>query len=495
MDQDDKRRYFIVGSVIMEVVTPLFRTRLEKDYTRKGLSSLKTFLNTQPVVHILFHLRHRNARCCVDGPNCYNHPSLPLIYCQWKRLYSEKPGLALHGCHCKFTANPVKLEDLDVTLASLILLNCCVLTPADDAAIQGLRQYKNDYLGHNNTGKISQTEYKSLWTDLTNFVLQLDPSKQDELVRIEKRPFDEALCNSYVLNLLDVHRKLDEMDTSIQCIRSDIQGQNAFLQEMLLYIRKERCTSHFGNSELQRKDQRYMIKPYKLGHDVFKLNHKINLISEITDGLRGYASDIVMMDDGRLGGPCYVTSVNNFTVAITLMNSECIDIYDINSKLKLQSISVPGMWRWRDITTIENKLVVCGAYSLMIADYQGEDGLKTIVTECRPYRLHCHGDKIFYCDKYFNNNKKLYWYSYTDDIHNNLTLPSEPKKMTSLQDGSLYVLCEDNSLQHVSSDGRQYKTVTSKGLNKRCGLAYNTKQRKLVTTTAHWGIFNVFYEK
>ncbi|XP_052078769.1 uncharacterized protein LOC127716576 isoform X3 [Mytilus californianus] len=520
MDQDDTRRYFIVGSVIMEVVTPLFRTRLEKDYTRKGLPSLKTFFNTQPVIHILFHLRHRNARCCVDGPNCYNHPSLPLIYCQWKRLYSEKPGLSLHGCHCKFTANPVKLEDLDVTLASLILLNCCVLTPADDAAIQGLRQYKNDYL--NTTGRISQTEYKSLWTDLTNFVLQLDPSIQDELVRMEKRPLDGALCNSYALNLLDVHKKLDEMDNSIQCIRSDIQGQNACMQEILLYIRKERCTSQFGNSELYKKDQRCIIKPYKLGHDVFQLNHKINLISEISDGLRGFASDLVMMDDGILvicfpwqyynllicnseglqidsinvqGGPCYVTSVNNFTVAVTLMNSECIDIYDINSKLKLQSISVPGMWRWRDITTIENKLVACGAYGLMITDYQEEKGLKTIVTECRPYRLHCHGDNIFYCDKYFNNNKKLYWYSYKDDIHYNLTLSSEPRTMTSLQDGSLYVLCEDNSLQHVSSDSRQYKTVTAKGLNKRCSLAYSTKQRKLVTTTAHWGIFNVFYEK
>ncbi|CAG2205975.1 unnamed protein product [Mytilus edulis] len=522
MDRDDKRRYFIVGSVVLEVVTPLFRTKLESDYTTKGLASLQAFLNTQPIIHILFHLRHRNARCCVDGQNCCNHPSLPLIYCQWKRLYSEKPGLALHGCHCKFTANPVQLKDLDVTLASLVLLNCCVLTPADAAAIQGLRQYKNDYLSHNTTGRISQTEYKSLWTDLTNFVLQLDPSKQDELVRLEKRPLDEVMCNSYTLNLLDIHKKLDEMDTSIQNIRSDIKGQNAYMQEILLYIRKDRCTSEFGISELQEKDKRSIIKPFKLGQDIFQLNHKINLISEISDGLKGYASDIVMMNDGRLvicfpwqyynllicnsegfqtdsihvkGGPCYVTPINNLTVAITLMNSECVDIYDINSKLKLQSISVPGMWRWRDITTIDNKLVVCGANSLIIIDYQGEDELKTIVTECRPYRLHCHGDKIFYCDKYFNNNKYLYVYSYADDIHYNLKLPSEPRRMTSLQDGSLYVLCEDSSLQHVSSDGRQYKTVSAKGLNKRCGLAYNTNQRKLVTTTPHWGIFNIFYEK
>lgn len=76
------------------------------------------------------------------------------------------------------------------------------------------------------------------------------------------------------------------------------------------------------------------------------------------------------------GGPCYVTPINNLTVAITLMNSECVDIYDINSKLKLQSISVPGMWRWRDITTIDNKLVVCGAKRPYNHRLSGRRGVK-----------------------------------------------------------------------------------------------------------------------
>ncbi|XP_076117468.1 uncharacterized protein LOC143085154 [Mytilus galloprovincialis] len=521
MDRDDKRRYFIVGSVIMEVVTPLFRTRLERDYTRKGLTSLQAFLNTQPVIHILFHLRHRNARCCVDGQNCYNHPSLPLIYCQWKRLYTEKPGLALHDCHCKFTANPVQLEDLDITLSSLILLNCNNLTPAEDAAVQGLRHYKNDYLSHNTTGRISHTEYNSLWKDLTNFVLQLDPSKQDDLIRIERRPLDEALCNSYTLNLLDLHKKLDEMDNSIQGIRSDLQGQNAYMQEILLYIRKDGCSCQCGNSEQQNKVHTNN-KQYTLGQDVFKFHHQINQISEICNGTQETVTDMVMMDDGRLvmclpgqmrllicntdgsqvdsipvqGGPCRVTAVNNSTVAVTLLWSNRIEMYDIHNKLKLKSISQPGMRRCRSgITTINNKLIVGGNNRLLTIDHQTGEVVETIKTVCYPGRLHGSGDRIFYCDYYID--KTLYWYSYTDDTHHTLTVPSHPWSMTTLKDNSLYVLCDNGSVQHVSSDGKHYKTVTTKGLQKlkliEC-TAYNKMQRQLVTMNKYQNIINYFYE-
>ncbi|CAC5395282.1 unnamed protein product [Mytilus coruscus] len=192
MDVDDRRRYFIVGSVILEIVQPLFRTRLENDYRSKGMGSLQAFLSTLPVIHILFHLRHGNAYCCKDNRNCRNNSKLPLIYCQWDLLYTETPGQPGHNCHCKFTANPVQVNELDITLVSLILLNCCHLGPSEKNAVRKLRRYKNDYLSHNTKGKINETEYKSLWRDLTNFVLQLDPNKQDDLIRIEKRPLDEG---------------------------------------------------------------------------------------------------------------------------------------------------------------------------------------------------------------------------------------------------------------------------------------------------------------
>ncbi|CAG2203173.1 unnamed protein product [Mytilus edulis] len=193
MDIEDRRRYFIVGSVFLEVVQPLFRTRLENDYTSKGLGSFQDFLNTQQVIHILFHLRHRNAKCCKDISNCVNNSKLPLMYCQWNLLYTENPGQPGHNCHCKFTANPVQLKELDITLAGLILLNCCNLGSTEKNAVLILRRYKNEYLSHNTQGAIIETEYKSLWTDLISFVQQLDPNKQDDLMRIENRPLDEGL--------------------------------------------------------------------------------------------------------------------------------------------------------------------------------------------------------------------------------------------------------------------------------------------------------------
>ncbi|CAC5420021.1 unnamed protein product [Mytilus coruscus] len=195
MDIEDRRRYYIVGSVILEIDQPLSRTKLK---TSRGLGSFQDFLNTQPVKHILFHLRHRNATCCTDKSNCVNNSKLPLIYCQWNLLYTENRGQHGQNCQCKFTANPVQLNELDITLAGLILLNCCNLGSTEENAIRILLRYKNDYISHNMEGEITETEYKSLWTDLTSFVLQLDPNKQDDLIRIENRPFDEGLCSNIV---------------------------------------------------------------------------------------------------------------------------------------------------------------------------------------------------------------------------------------------------------------------------------------------------------
>ncbi|XP_052089726.1 uncharacterized protein LOC127726381 [Mytilus californianus] len=553
MDREDRRRYFIVGSVILEVVTPLFWKRIENDYTSCGLASLQDFLNKQSTIHVLFHLRHRNTWCCKDKTKCSNNRSLPLQYCQWDLLYTEtNPGVNPHDCHCKFSANPVQLDDLDITLASLILLNCCTLTPDEKAAIKELRQYKNDYLSHNIKGAITKREYRTLWADLTNFILQLDPSIQDNLTRIEARPLDEALCSRYCISLLDLHERLDEINSTIQTMNNSVQGSlqnmdttvqsslqnmgssmqvignsvqgslqnmgtsmqgtlrniDTSLQELLFYARRGMaCQCYAERSDNQEKRLPFRRK-YKLGQSIFKLHHQTDLTSVVSNDLRYDIRGIVMMDDGRLvmclphknkllicntdgspidrihvqGLPCYVAAVNNSTVAVTLLFSECIEMYDINNKLKLKSISVPGMRYLICITTINNKLVVGGNDILQIIDHQTGEVVQTIPTDCPPDKIHGSGDRIFYCHHFFGNNKKLYWYSYSDDRHHSLTLPSRPRRMTTLQDGSLYVMCNDGSLQHVSSDGKQYKPVT--GLEQSYSIteiSNNKKQRKLTT--------------
>ncbi|VDI00191.1 Hypothetical predicted protein [Mytilus galloprovincialis] len=329
-------------------------------------------------------------------------------------------------------------------------------------------------------------------------ILQLDQTKEDELIRIQKRPLDDALCNKYTTILLDIQEILEKIDTNttktLHCVQQIWQHLTT---QSLTKQGLEEKTGKQGN-------YKHPIKPYKLGQYIFIVHHQIDLTSVIGGDWSSKVKDIVMMDDGRLvmclpyqnrlvicntdgsqvdsipvqGEPCRVTAVNNTTVAVTLDDSRCIEMYDINNKLKLKSITVHGMLCW-SITTINNKLVVCSENRLDIIDHQTGEVVQRIQTDHYPGSLHGSGDRIFYCENNYNN---LYWYSYTDDRHHTLTLPSKPARMTTLQDGSLYVVCSDGSVQHVSSDGKQYKLVKTFQFTPywHYKIHYNLIQRKLV---------------
>ncbi|CAG2233367.1 unnamed protein product [Mytilus edulis] len=219
----------------------------------------------------------------------------------------------------------------------------------------------------------------------------------------------------------------------------------AKIEEVLQNMICQRCKRNINEQDKKGR----ALHPYKLGHSIFTLNHEINLTS-VASGDLGYVSDIVMMDDGKLvicipeqnrllicntdgsqvdsihvqGWPWNVTAVNNSTVAVTLLCSKCIEMYDIHNKLKLKSISPPGMWWGSGITTINNKLVVCGDNRLQIIDHQTGEVVQRVQIGCHPGRLHGSGDRIFYSDDSYNNN--LYWYSYTDNRHHTLTLQHIP---------------------------------------------------------------------
>ncbi|CAC5381860.1 PHLPP [Mytilus coruscus] len=257
------------------------------------------------------------------------------------------------------------------------------------------------------------------------------------------------------------------------------------------------------------KSKQQLDKPAKskLGQSLFTLHHQTDLTSVVGND-NGWVTDIVMMNDGRLvkcvpyqcillicntdgsqvdiidvqNGPRCITAVNNSTVAVTLRWGHCIEMYDTNNKLKLKSIPVPGMLLSSGITTINNKLVVRGYKRLQIIDHQTGEVVQKIQADCDPWRVHGSGDRIFYSDLYSNkNNNNLYWYSYTDDRHHTLKLSSHPRSMTTLQDGSMYVVCWDGSLQHVSSDGNKYKTTKTLPSISSCDeMHYNLIQRKLV---------------
>ncbi|XP_063417457.1 uncharacterized protein LOC134699986 [Mytilus trossulus] len=218
MDREDKRRFLVIGSVTMEIVAPLFQKRVKDDYFRKGMNDLQSYLDSTPVKHILFHLCFRNAYCCTDRLNCFTQHCFPLKLTTFNSLY-QRGRTSGHSCHCNFFANPVQLDDLSVALSSFILLNCCNVSLADKDAIKNLRKMKNEFLTHNKNGGITQKEYNTLWPDITNWLLQLDPSKQDDLIRLKNRPLDEGLYTKYSTELFDIHSKLEEIHSEFNEIK------------------------------------------------------------------------------------------------------------------------------------------------------------------------------------------------------------------------------------------------------------------------------------
>ena len=268
-------------------------------------------------------------------------------------------------------------------------------------------------------------------------------------------------------------------------------------------------------------------QPNKIEQDMFCFHHQFDL--KLND--RDFMFYVVMMDDGRIvssimnikspgpmlyifniNGPLEymiplnynsngITSIDSSTVAVTACNS--IDMYDINNRVHLKSIVLSGiefsssLCGMCKITSINNNLVVGKDNSLVIIDHQTGEVVKTIdAGGISIWFLHGIRDKIFYSCGNKVNNKNIYCYNYSDDQIDIMTLPSPPWNITSLQDGSVYVTCMNGSIQHVSADGKSYKTVTTVGLTpleKHSVISYNPKQGKLVTCNIK-GLFKVFNE-
>lgn len=266
MDREDKRRFLVIGSVTMEIVAPLFQKRVQLDFNRLDMCDLQSYLDSETVKHILFHLCFRPTSCCTDKANCRTNHCYPLKSTTWNFLYqnrrSSAHGARRYSCHCQFTANPVQLKDLNIALSSLILLNCCDISVKDKDAIGKLREMKNEYLTHNINGGITQKEYSTLWPAITNWLLQLDPLVKDDLIRLENRPLDESLYTKYSTELLDIHSKLEELHSEFYQLKDVALDSKRDSQRMMHTIEKsEDATSEMlmvSIEKLEKLNQSYV---------------------------------------------------------------------------------------------------------------------------------------------------------------------------------------------------------------------------------------------
>lgn len=208
-EDDCRRRFFIILSVLFKVAAPLFRQPIEKHFNLKGFKTFKDFLNDQCVKHSLFHMRY-SKKCCQDTKKCSIIPQRHLDKFQFDQLYTISSGSGcVSMCHCCISANNISLEDLDISLASPLLTEfCSVYVAANQYAYDTLRKCRNN-LSHSANGKLDEIRYNEALIVLESNIMQIDCSKKDEFYRIQKRPLDEALYQKYHVYIIEQQQKVE----------------------------------------------------------------------------------------------------------------------------------------------------------------------------------------------------------------------------------------------------------------------------------------------
>ncbi|VDI47390.1 Hypothetical predicted protein [Mytilus galloprovincialis] len=347
-----------------------------------------------------------------------------------------------------------------------------------------------------------------------------------------------------------ISKKIQGMETRVQRIDTIVQGRvqerDTTGQEMRNSFQRLETSDHQTNDlitellqpDLTSESSRHIIIPpyneqlrkhgdqYLLGQITYYPNQQLKLDSLVNGGL---ISDIKMLDDGRLvfcvpdqstllicnrdgsniesikiqGAPCCLTPINNSIVAVVVVKpfrSNFVELYDINTKRILKRIQVPGMKSACGISTMHNKLIVGGLRALLIVDLHVKDRIEMIKLRCTPEAIHASGTKIFFKNHHTgfisNERKKLKWYSFPGKKVQEKILSSDPYCITSLRDGSLYVLCKDGSVRHVSPDLKHVKTVNTNNSEALEGgdiISYNAKRNTMVLRNKK--ILNIFQVK
>ncbi|CAG2227168.1 unnamed protein product [Mytilus edulis] len=319
--------------------------------------------------------------------------------------------------------------------------------------------------------RLFKTHVKELWTEKTEDVSLLLGLLTLKLIAITVQELNSTF-QTLSTTVHGLNTSLQgigwNIHGSFQGVNTTLQGIQTTMDKLLYYAEKGvTCTCQRENPDIQRQQR----KSYKLGQDIFYQIHQFTTVS--CNGSHVGTIQIQSM-------PWDITVVNNSTVAVTLPDCDRIDIWNINNRQIVKSIQLSTSCF--GITTINNKLVVGCDEGLLIIDPQTEEVEKTIDTvDITPVRLCGSGEGIFYT----NESHFLYYYSHSNNEITKVKLSSQPSDVTTLQDGSVYVICYDGSVQHVSSDGKKYKQVTTKGLTSfGCflGISYNPVQKKLVIT-------------
>lgn len=188
-----------------EVVAKVLRSRLKQSYKNSNVQTLSSFLKDADILHIIFHLFFSVHSCCWRG--CRTHTSRVLSKKQFDILYDSDPSRCCINnqndpnkiCVCCVTPKHVDEDDIDISLLSCILINCCNLMPNEKEAVQKLREIKNEYISHNPKCSLTNSDFESLWNNSEFYIKHLDSTNiyLNTRENVLNRPMDESLMQKY----------------------------------------------------------------------------------------------------------------------------------------------------------------------------------------------------------------------------------------------------------------------------------------------------------
>lgn len=182
-----------------EVIGKVYESKL-------GGTALRNFLQANK--HTLFHLHQNRTTCCSGMCSC--SPNRILNEQQLNHLFDMSSQVQGHfqyrgrtltqTCSC-ITAKNVDISDLDITLLSCLMINCCSLSPIERTYLDDIRKQRNELL-HCHKLSIGKTDYSLRWTKIESTLnalsTQLGSTYQqklkEEIAAIKHDPVDKSVC-------------------------------------------------------------------------------------------------------------------------------------------------------------------------------------------------------------------------------------------------------------------------------------------------------------
>ncbi|XP_053391459.1 uncharacterized protein LOC128554235 [Mercenaria mercenaria] len=159
------------------------------------------------------------------------------------------------------TSGILHVEDLDLSLLTVVLLDVLILSTTDKQYIKVIKETRNT-LAHNSTASVELAGYNTLKTDLedalTKLCLGLDVNLQTECSKLIQKftgePLDEATALKYVMELRNEDELLQDFEGMLEKQSEDIvqevKASENRLQESLSDFKQEVIEEfqklHFG---------------------------------------------------------------------------------------------------------------------------------------------------------------------------------------------------------------------------------------------------------